>query len=320
MPVRKHGNRWQVRVAVGGGRRLERTLPTGATRADALALEAALRRRQIDAATGQRPRYTIADALDRWQPEAARLRSWPRDLKYRFDIVRQLAGTQPLTALADLAGTIRTAGLAEDYSAAHINRHLAIVRRLGKLAAAWGWLDHAPAIALLSGEQQRHTYLTVAQVRKLCRYTDALTADVILFAALTGLRRSEILRLQPGDVRNGALWLDARTKSGKPRAVPMPPEAARIAAKRLPFQIGAALLRKRFDAARAAAKLPAVHFHDLRHTYASWLVQAGQPLTSVRDLLGHSSSAVTDRYSHLAQTHLRAAVAKLPRVRRGSGK
>jgi site-specific recombinase XerD len=102
----------------------------------------------------------------------------------------------------------------------------------------------------------------------------------------------------------------------------MPPEAARIAAKRLPFQIGAALLRKRFDAARAAAGLPAVHFHDLRHTYASWLVQAGQPLTSVRDLLGHSSSAVTDRYSHLAQTHLRAAVSKLPRIRRaksGSG-
>jgi integrase len=316
VPVRKHGNRWQVRVAVGGGRRIEQTLPPGATRNDALALEAALRRRQIDAATGQRPRYTVADALDRWLPEAARLRSWSHDLRYRFDIVRQLAGSLPLEQLPDLAGTIRKAGAAEDYSAAHINRHLAIVRRLGKLAAAWGWLDHAPPIELLPGEQQRHVYLTVAQVRRLARAADALTGDVILFAALTGLRRSEILRLQAGDIRNGALWLDGRTKSGRPRAVPMTPEAARIAARRVPFPIGAALLRKRFEAAREAAKLPAVRFHDLRHTYASWLVQAGQPLTSVRDLLGHSSSAVTDRYSHLAQTHLRAAVAKLPRIRK----
>jgi site-specific recombinase XerD len=82
--------------------------------------------------------------------------------------------------------------------------------------------------------------------------------------------------------------LDAKTKDRKPRAVPLPPAAA-----------------------REAAGLPHVRFHDVRHTYASWLVQQGQPLAAVRDLLGHSSLAVTSRYSHLAPEHLKKAVAGL---------
>jgi site-specific recombinase XerD len=43
-------------------------------------------------------------------------------------------------------------------------------------------------------------------------------------------------------------------------------------------------------------------------------VQAGQPLTAVRDLLGHSSLSVTNRYSHLAPAHLAAAVSTLPHL------
>lgn len=61
----------------------------------------------------------------------------------------------------------------------------------------------------------------------------------------------------------------------------------------------------------------------MRHTYASWLVQAGKPLGAVRDLLGHSSLSVTDKYAHLAPAHLRDAVSALPRLagkRPGKGK
>ena len=54
-----------------------------------------------------------------------------------------------------------------------------------------------------------------------------------------------------------------------------------------------------------------VTFHTLRHTYASWLVQKGVDLYTVKKLMGHSTLAMTERYSHLAQDNLRDAVKKL---------
>lgn len=318
MPVRKHGQRWQVRVAVGGGRRIEQTLPRGATRTDALALETAIRRAQIDAAAGRDQRYTLDQAIDQWLPAAQRLKSWQKDLRYRVDVLRGYTRGRPLEAIGEVAREFTNVGLQAGYSAAHINRHLAILRRVGRLAHGWGWLQRLQAIELLPGEKQRHVYLTPAQVRKLMRGTDSLTADMILFAALTGLRRGEMLRLTPDNIRGTLIVLDSTNKSGRPRTVPMPPEAARIARRRVPFGMGVPLFNKRFRAARVAAGLPHVRMHDLRHTFASWLVQAGESLSSVRDLLGHSSSAVTDRYAHLAPRHLVAAIAKLPRVRDGT--
>jgi len=67
MPIRKRADRFQVRVSLGGGRRVERTLPAGARRADAVALEATLRRAVIDQVVGRPRRLTIADALDQWE-------------------------------------------------------------------------------------------------------------------------------------------------------------------------------------------------------------------------------------------------------------
>jgi site-specific recombinase XerD len=92
----------------------------------------------------------------------------------------------------------------------------------------------------------------------------------------------------------------------------LPQEAQGIV---LPLDITYATLRTYFERARIAAKLPHVRFHDLRHTYASWLVQSGIGLTAVRDLLGHANLAVTGRYAHLATGHLmdaaKAAGAKM---------
>lgn len=316
MPIRKKpSGRWEVRVALGDGRRLERTLPLGASRQDALDVEAYLRRQQVDAAAGRPAPRPIDDALDHWEKAGAKaLKSYEKDLRYRIAVLRQWTAGKSLDDLPAVAEKVKADGVASGMKAASVNRYLAILRRIGNLAERWGWTDKplGRRVGLLPGEQARHVYLSPAQVESIAKAcTDPVAGDAVRFAALTGLRRGEMLRLTPEMIVDGAVVLDAQTKSGRPRIVPLPPQARRIAKRRLPFRISAPLLHKVFNAARIAAGLPHVRFHDLRHANASWLVKAGAPMTAIRDLLGHSSLAVTSRYAHLRRDDLAAVTRKL---------
>ena len=310
MSVRKRNDRWEVRVRLGSGRRVEKTLPASATRTEALALEAQIRRAQIDTAIGRKPPRLIDDAITQWADSSARsLKSYEKDLKYRIDVLREYTRGQALEELANVATKVIKNGQENKLSPAAINRYLAILRRVGNLAFKWGWTDLAigKRIELVSGERARHIYLTQAQVKGLAKAAGGEAGDAILFAALSGLRRSEQLRLRPSDVVDNAVLLDALTKSGRPRIIPLPAQAAAIARKRLPWKITESELRRAFEMAREGQGLGHIRFHDLRHAYASWLVQDGASLATVRDLLGHSSLAVTSRYAHLQRKDLVAA-------------
>lgn len=318
MSVRKHGQRWQVRVRIGGGRRVERTLPPGATRADAHAVENAIRRAQIDAAAGRRPDAAIDALLDRWLAEEVQHQKSAVRTRQRVNVLREFTAGKRLSELQSVAAAVKSA----EAKPATINRYLSVLRRIGNLAEEWGLIERAPRITLLPERNERHVYLTPAEVERLARSCQPAVGDFIRLAALTGLRRSELLGLRKGDVRDGCIMLDARTKTGRPRAIPLAPQAATIAARRIPWGFGYATLRTQFEAAREAMKRPDVRLHDLRHTFASWIVQETGNMKAVRELLGHTTMAMTDRYAHLAPEHLRAAVAGLPAVgvRVGTGK
>jgi site-specific recombinase XerD len=62
------------------------------------------------------------------------------------------------------------------------------------------------------------------------------------------------------------------------------------------------------------ARIEDFRFHDLRHTFASYLVMSGVDLRSVQELMGHKTLTMTQRYSHLAPGHLRSAVENLPKM------
>ena len=198
--------------------------------------------------------------------------------------------------------------------AATINRRLAILRRVGNLASdAWDWIDQpiGRRVKLLPESNQRHVYLTPEQVEAIAvRCTNPHAGDLVRLAAYTGIRHGHMLRLTHHDVQGDCIMLDTSSKTGRPLLLPLHPRVQAIA-ERLPLPISPHDLRGQWEAARKACGLSHVRWHDLRHSCASWYVQAGVSLIVVRDLLGHTTMATTQRYAHLAHDNLREAVKRI---------
>ena len=160
------------------------------------------------------------------------------------------------------------------------------------------------------------------------QYTDHV-APLVLLAMNTGLRRGELLGLtwESVDRTKKLLKVSAATaKSQRVRYIPLNTEAATVierlykhSAKKglvFPGGEGAAMthVKRSWASLMTAAQLEDFHFHDLRHHFASQLVMAKVDLYTVKELLGHSDFALTQRYAHLADEHKAAAVEKLVAV------
>ena len=144
----------------------------------------------------------------------------------------------------------------------------------------------------------------------LAHAADRDLGDAILLSAYTGLRKGELLRLTKADVEDGCVVVRSGKSKTSERIIPVPRVALPIL-KRLPIKMDANKLDKEWRKVRSAAGLDHVRFHDLRHTYGSWLAQSGASGVIIRDAMGHSSLTVTSRYLHSAPAHVRAAVRKL---------
>lgn len=213
-------------------------------------------------------------------------------------------------------------------SPASINRPLATLRHLLRLAAEeWEVLPRVPTIKLEREREGRLKWLPEdAAVRLLdaCRRSrNADLADLVEFCLFTGVRRGEALALtwERVDRARGVIRIEV-SKSGYRRDVPLNANADAVLAGRWTdgargYVFGSRnwnRFRTAWESAVAAAGVEDFHFHDLRHTFASWLVQRGRTMKEVQDALGHRTLAMTNRYAHLAPEHLRAAVGALDGV------
>jgi integrase len=127
----------------------------------------------------------------------------------------------------------------------------------------------------------------------------------------TGARRREVLTARWSDINvDLRLWRIPETKAGKPRHVPLADGAVSLLSK-LPktsdWVFANPLTGKPFknvyvswDRSRRRAGLDDVRIHDLRHSFASFLVNNGRSLYEVQKILGHSQARTTQRYAHLA--------------------
>jgi len=291
----------------------------------------------------QKPTITLKEAIDRYVAEKARKKA----IAEMARVLRQVwlpvfGGEAPLASItADRIAAwkaTRMSGVSRQtrklVSLASVNRPLAALRAVLRMAhREWCVLEIVPFIKT-EKEKERLRWLKPEEATRLLdaaresRNLDLV--DLIEFSLFTGLRQSEALGLTWDRVdRARGVILIEETKNDDPREVPLNAHADAALVRchdrvLLPAGVdptGYVFGSRNWDSYRTAweatlrrAGIRNFRWHDLRHTCASWMVQAGRPLQEVKDFLGHKTLAVTLRYAHLAPENLRRAASSLDGV------
>jgi len=226
---------------------------------------------------------------------------------------------------------------AEGITGGTINRELGLLSSaLNRARQDWDWGIPNPAERMREREPEgRKFFLTRAQFDRLVstaaqQKRAPYLADLIAVAVMTGCRRGELLGLECSrvDFKANVLRLGAAdTKAGKARLVPLNTTAREALLRRFRYRathcpdspwvfctnggLRVQGVRSSFQRTCDTAGLSEFHFHDLRHTCGSWLMQAGVPAGHIAAVLGHSTIRMTERYAHVAPENAQSAVAKL---------
>lgn len=219
------------------------------------------------------------------------------------------------------------------YSAALYHRTL---KAAFNKAQDWDYISNNPFMKIKIPRHQieRPKFICYDELNTILQFVSDHLKGIYELAFLTGLRLSEIINLKWTNVNLDEKVLQIgdsqfTTKSKQIRFVPLSGKAYKILLNKSinvkknktgfvfckignSYPFTANYISKQFKkASRQAGVDEKVHFHSLRHSFASNLVKRGVPLYHIKELLGHSSVAVTEIYSHLNIESLHEAVNKL---------
>jgi integrase len=227
----------------------------------------------------------------------------------------------------DLIEKYRMKRKADGVSPATINREFTCLKTLFNKAIEWERTEINPARKVKKFRENgaKERILSPDEMRELIGAASPTVRPVLVTALNTGMRRGEILSLRWKDVDlvRGYILI-ANSKSGRSRKVPVNGEV--FEALSILKQTGEFVfmgmgagehiknVRDSFRAACKRAKIKGLRFHDLRHTAASKMIEAGIDLVTVSKILGHASIQMTMRYAHPTPENMRLAVEKLGEI------
>ena len=221
-------------------------------------------------------------------------------------------------------GLLTTKGVSRrsKVAAATVNREIIMLKHMFKKAVEWGYLVTSPIrnVKTLKEPPGRVRYVKPAEWQRFLSACSPDIRSIIIFARHTGLRRGEIFKLKWDDIDwdNKRITICAR-KNNTSMIIPIK-EIIYNMLKRISTSVTSEYIfpgnngkrrytvRSGFVAACKRAKINNLRFHDLRHTFASDLINSGADLRTVQALMGHKNIVSTIRYVHPTERHMRKVI------------
>jgi len=199
-----------------------------------------------------------------------------------------------------------------------IKRDVSVLSAVLNRAYENEFIDNKPRIPTLKGSEPTDRILSTSEEEKLLESAPIHLKEIIVFALETGARKSEILSLdwRNVDLKNQRITF-IKTKSGKNRIIPMTIKCHNLLLNKDRHIVGPVFgingiaikdIKSSYSTAKKKAGIKDLTFHDLRHTFASRFIMRGGHQQALMTMLGHSSSAMTQRYTHLSADYLAEAM------------
>lgn len=269
-----------------------------------------------------------------------RKRGWEKDQQiYNYRLKAEF-GDMKLDEITRQQAQAYLTRLIEDekLAPATANHHVKLLRQVLNVALDWDVIGKNPVakVRMLPVSNKVERYMTEEQLGKLLEvlatYPARNACHVALFLLSTGARLNEALTARWENIdREHRLWRipAADSKSKKIRSVPLNDAALEVL-----DQLGSEgnheylFVRKNgerykhlhqvWNRIRKKAGMPWLRLHDLRHQYASMLVNSGRTLYEVQAILGHADPQITTRYAHLSAAALQDAASQASKAISGA--
>jgi integrase len=278
------------------------------------------------------PVHTVAELLDAYAteylPRKAPKTQYQERLLYRWFAAE--LGSIPLAELSPLVLRTWRDSLRGCYTPNTIRRYMTSLSAVLTVAVdEYEWLAVHPLrkVAQPPASPDRERCLTPEEQTRLlaaCQQSRNPHLYVVVVLALsTATRKNELLQRQWSDIDlTRALLSIPQSKNGERRAIPLVPQAVAVLTQQAQTSQSPWVFPRRdgrkpgfvdyaWFTARERAGLADLHFHDLRHTSASWLAMSGASIREIAEILGHKSLKQTMKYTHLVEPHTRGVLERM---------
>lgn len=295
--------------------RITKLLPKPWDRSQAQEFDQKETARLYGAATGTiKQRHLIGDAVVLYCQHKC------PDLKVGIEIEKELAR---LFCYFDGRYIDELAEVARDYRESEqdkvkpgtIRNKLSYLRAACNYAHRYHKFEEPPLIELPRVKNERREYISREQMIVLARRLKGLEANrearaMVRIAFYSGMRLGEILSIgnKSEILADGFYLID--TKNGTDRYVPMHPKI-KTAVKYLPITHSKKWMQVIIRRAMDSVGLQHIHFHDLRHSTATSLINSEKDIKLVQELLGHKDIRTTQRYSHVIKDTMQDFIRKI---------